>query len=174
LGVGLMLGSAFADATAAVVEEKYLFNKYDCSHAEVMLCSCGIGSIISMISVVSLGHVELVYAFLAVNPKVFGFILVTAIFGYLSISVILRIISSYGSVVAEITKTIRRAVTVMLSFWLYKDYMTTTESMALLVVIFGWCYDIAIRRNGNGRFLLNLLTSDTDGKAGTQRDPSWP
>jgi hypothetical protein len=46
----------------------------------------------------------------------------------------------------------------MLSFWVYKDFMTSTEAAALLVVLCGWAYDIAIRRNGNGRFLLDILS----------------
>jgi solute carrier family 35 (adenosine 3'-phospho 5'-phosphosulfate transporter), member B3 len=79
------------------------------------------------------------FAFAAADPSVVVKVVVSCSAGYFSITYVLKIIKGYSAVTAEIVKSIRRVVSIALSFALYsKPFLTwhAVGSVAFLVFIY--------------------------------------
>lgn len=115
---GLLLISigVFADAMTANFEEARLFGQYHCSQAEVLLFSNAFSSIWTLITVLSSNEFFDAVEHSKEHPEVITSTVMFATLGYSSSIFILLLIKRFGATNAEIVKSCRKVLSIVISF----------------------------------------------------------
>lgn len=118
-GIVLITLGVFADAMTANFEEKRLFKTRGASHTEVMVAASLVGAGYTFLTMLVTGEIPGAMAYLAGNVDIIPKTVFSCAAGYFSITMILQIINHYGATEAEMTKAVRRVLTIALSFAYY-------------------------------------------------------
>jgi len=118
-GIALITIGVIADALTSNFESEHLFKVRKASHSEVMMAASLFGSLYMLAIMVMTGKAEDAYNYALANPDLAVKVVVSCSAGYFSITFILKIIKKVGAVPAEIVKSIRRVVSIVLSFIIY-------------------------------------------------------
>jgi len=119
-GVGLILLGIAADAATSNFEEKAFFRAVTpASHVEVVAYSSMFGSAWGLLLLLPTGELGAALRHGAKQPQVLPLLVGSSICGYASVSVVLLLIKLYGATVTELVKSMRKVLTVALSFVLY-------------------------------------------------------
>mmetsp|Transcript_9183 Transcript_9183/g.13778 ORF Transcript_9183/g.13778 Transcript_9183/m.13778 type:complete len:374 (+) Transcript_9183:51-1172(+) len=125
IGVFLITVGVIADALTSNFESEVLFKKRQASHSEVMMAASLFGSLYMLVLLVVSGKAPDAFKYAMDNPSLAIKVVVSCSAGYFSITFILKIIKRVGAVSAEIVKSIRRVVSIMLSFLIYGNPFLT-------------------------------------------------
>ena len=121
IGVGLISIALVCDGMTGNMEEKLFFRKQDpCSEAEVILYTSLFALIGGMVVVVATGELlpaaEHSFNYVETVP----YICASACLGYMSVSFILNLIKFFDATTAEIVKSLRKVLQVVMSFLVYQ------------------------------------------------------
>ena len=120
MGVGLVTVGVFADAATSNFEEANFFRREPAaSQAEVVLYSSAIGTLYTLLVTAPTGELGPAVAHSVANPNVMVLLVSSAVSGYVSVSFALLLIKAYGATNTEIVKSLRKVLTVAISFVLY-------------------------------------------------------
>jgi len=112
LGVG-------CDAVTANYEERHFFKEVGCSHQEVIQYSSALSTFFGVITFVASGEATEAIPFAMAKPEVFLYTCGASVMGYLSVGFVLLIIKHFGATLAEVVKSCRKIVSIMLSFMVH-------------------------------------------------------
>ncbi|PIO64846.1 UAA transporter family protein [Teladorsagia circumcincta] len=131
----MISGALLADAVIGNIQEKNM-KKYGGSSNEMVLYSYSIGSVYLLVYTIISGEFFTAFEFFLENPyKTYGYALIFAIFGYLGVNVVLTLIKVCGALVAVTVTTLRKALTIILSFILFSKPFTVEYVWAGLVIL---------------------------------------
>ncbi|KAK6059466.1 UAA transporter family protein [Cooperia oncophora] len=134
-GYVMISGALLADAVIGNIQEKNM-KKYGGSSNEMVLYSYSIGSVYLFLYTIVSGELFSAFQFFLDNPwKTYGYSLIFALFGYLGVNVVLTLIKVCGALVAVTVTTLRKALTITLSFILFSKPFTVDYVWAGLVIL---------------------------------------
>ncbi|XGW17814.1 hypothetical protein V3C99_002425 [Haemonchus contortus] len=135
-GYIMISGALLADAVIGNIQEKNM-KKYGGSSNEMVLYSYSIGSVYLLLYTIVSGEFSSAFQFFLENPgKTYGYSIIFALFGYLGVNVVLTLIKVCGALVAVTVTTLRKALTIILSFVLFSKPFTVDYVWAGLVILF--------------------------------------
>jgi len=111
ISIGVML-----DAVTSNFEEKKFFRDKNCSQQEVIFYSFALGSIWTFVTVALSGELTTALAHSYEHPEVYMLTLCFSTMGYLSVVFVLLLIKLFSATVAEAVKSVRKVVTIIISF----------------------------------------------------------
>ena len=120
LGIVLITLGVLADALTANIEEAYFFKAHQCTHAEVMCFASLIGAVFSSVLILATGELARALAHTRQHPYTPLLIATFSLAGYVSVSCVLLMIKHYGATSAEMVKSSRKVISIVLSFALFK------------------------------------------------------
>ncbi|GAB5370545.1 hypothetical protein AAMO2058_001502200 [Amorphochlora amoebiformis] len=118
-GILLITVGVIADALTSNFEGEHLFKVRKASHSEVMMAASLFGSMYMLIIMIVSGQAGDAFSYTIDNPSLVAKVVISCSAGYFSITFILKIIQRAGAVSAEIVKSVRRVVSIVLSFVIY-------------------------------------------------------
>mmetsp|Transcript_19836 Transcript_19836/g.48538 ORF Transcript_19836/g.48538 Transcript_19836/m.48538 type:complete len:373 (+) Transcript_19836:223-1341(+) len=118
-GIALITVGVIADALTSNFEGEHLFKVRKASHSEVMMAASLFGSMYMLAIMIFTGKAQDSFAYALEDPSLTAKVVVSCSAGYFSITFILKIIQKAGAVTAEIVKSVRRVVSIALSFVIY-------------------------------------------------------
>ncbi|KAK5973388.1 Adenosine 3'-phospho 5'-phosphosulfate transporter 2 [Trichostrongylus colubriformis] len=134
-GYIMISGALLADAVIGNIQEKNM-KKYGGSSNEMVLYSYSIGSVYLFLFTILSGEFFSAFQFFLENPwKTYGYSVIFALFGYLGVNVVLTLIKVCGALVAVTVTTLRKALTITLSFILFSKPFTVDYVWAGLVIL---------------------------------------
>lgn len=126
-----------ADAIIGNVQEKSMKN-YGASNGEVVLYSYSIGSVYIFIGVLLSGEMFSAVPFFAQHPmETYGYAAIYAFLGYIGVNVVLTLVRISGALVAVTVTTMRKAVTIIFSFYFFAKPFTINYVWAGLIILVG-------------------------------------
>jgi len=135
-GCILMGASLIADSILGNLQERTL-ERYHCAPQELVLYNSLVG--FALLSIVTLFNGELITAvqYCIGNPGAFGRLLLLTTTGYCGVSVYLVLIKVSGIFVATVVATVRKFLTILLSFMLFPKPFTLAHGIGLICVFGG-------------------------------------
>jgi adenosine 3'-phospho 5'-phosphosulfate transporter B3 len=118
LGVALICLALIADALIGNLQEK-MFRQFQCSGAEMMSWSALYSSAFALATCVAEGEVVRGTTFLLSSPLAAVSLAIYALFNILGIYFVLAMIAHFGATLTTFTTSLRKALTLMLSFLIY-------------------------------------------------------
>eukprot|EP00471_Norrisiella_sphaerica_P007750 CAMPEP_0184504086 /NCGR_PEP_ID=MMETSP0113_2-20130426/52273_1 /TAXON_ID=91329 /ORGANISM="Norrisiella sphaerica, Strain BC52" /LENGTH=386 /DNA_ID=CAMNT_0026893701 /DNA_START=537 /DNA_END=1697 /DNA_ORIENTATION=- len=136
-GIVLITVGVIADALTSNFEGEHLFKTRKASHSEVMMAASLFGSFYMLAIMAMTGKLMDSWNYLQENPDLSMKVVVSCAAGYFSVTFILKIIKRVGAVTAEIVKSVRRVVSIGLSFAVYhKPFLSWHLIGSLFFVLF--------------------------------------
>ncbi|VDL78886.1 unnamed protein product [Nippostrongylus brasiliensis] len=135
-GYIMITGALLADAVIGNIQEKNM-KKYGASTNEMVLYSYSIGSVYLLMFTAISGELPEAFRFFMNNPwETYGYALIFGLFGYLGVNVVITLITVCGALVAVTVTTLRKALTITLSFILFSKPFTIDYVWAGLIILF--------------------------------------
>ena len=119
VGVVLISLGVLSDAVTANIEEAYLFRAHQCSHAEVMAFTSLLGAVWSAAVLIVSGELAQGLQHTRTHPQTPVLIALFSIAGYAGVSFVLLLIKHFGATSAEMVKSSRKVLSIVLSFVLF-------------------------------------------------------
>ena len=124
-----------ADAIIGNVQEKAM-RAFNASNEEVVLYSYSIGSVYIFVLLSVSGQLFSAVSFFAEHPKeTYGYTLILGLVGYFGVNIVLTLVRLSGALVAVTVTTMRKAVTIIFSFYLFAKPFTLQYVWAGLVIL---------------------------------------
>jgi len=136
-GVLLVSFALAADAVIGNVQEKTM-KAHGSSTAEMVLYSYSIGSIYLLAGLVIKGDLFDAVSFCGAHPtETYGYAALFSLAGYLGVNLVLALVRSFGALVAVTVTTLRKAVSIVLSFLLFAKPFSWQYVWSGLLVLIG-------------------------------------
>lgn len=133
-GYIMISGALLADAIIGNIQEKNM-KKFGGSSNEMVMYSYSIGSVYLLAFTFLSGEFFEAFQFFLENPwKTYGYTLIFGLLGYLGVNVVITLIKVCGALVAVTVTTLRKALTITLSFILFSKPFTVDYVWAGLVI----------------------------------------
>jgi len=124
-----------ADAVIGNVQEKTM-RAYGASNNEVVLYSYSLGCIYILLGTLLSGEIFHAAAFFQQHPyETYGYALVFGILGYAGVNVVLTLVKRFGALLAVTVTTVRKAVTIALSFLFFSKPFTVSYLWSGMIVL---------------------------------------
>jgi len=152
IGVVLIVCGVCADAATSNYEEREFFRVAEpASQPEVMTFASLFGSLWALLLLLPSSELGEALAHSAENPSVVPLLLSSAVCGYVSVSFVLLLINLYGATVTEVVKSMRKILTVTLSFVLYPKPFSAKYLLGGLAVLLslGAIHELQKRKGGD-------------------------
>uniref|UniRef100_A0A7E5A0V5 Adenosine 3'-phospho 5'-phosphosulfate transporter 2 n=1 Tax=Panagrellus redivivus TaxID=6233 RepID=A0A7E5A0V5_PANRE len=134
-GYIMILGALVADAVIGNVQEKSM-KKFGAQNTEVVFYSYSIGSIYIFIFLLLKWELFDAMSFFWNHPReTYGYGVIFSVLGYVGVNVVLTLVRTTGALTAVTVTTMRKAVTIILSFVFFEKPFTSTYLWAGLVVL---------------------------------------
>ena len=148
-----------ADAIIGNLQEKVMKNHPQAVNAEFIHFSYAIGFIYLLVCLCLTGNVISGYqAFASENPLTsYGITLVYSISGYLGVQVVLTMVRQFGAFTAVAVTSMRKALSIAVSFILFSKPFTLTYVVGGIIVLFGIYLNLVAKDRRNADIVLNLL-----------------
>ena len=120
VGIGLILVGVAADAATGNFEEREFFRiAKPASQPEVIAYSSLFGTGWAIVALLATDEISEAVEHSLNHPKVIVLLIVSSVCGYISVTFVLLLINLYGATVTEMVKSLRKVLTVVLSFVIY-------------------------------------------------------
>ena len=120
MGVALISVGVAADAATSNYEEREFFRlAQPASQPEVVTYASLFGAVQALLLLLPTGELGVAIEHSVAHPEVMPLLVASSACGYVSVSFVLLLINLYGATVTEIVKSMRKVLTVVLSFLLY-------------------------------------------------------
>ncbi|CAJ0598965.1 unnamed protein product [Cylicocyclus nassatus] len=135
-GYIMISGALIADAIIGNLQEKVM-KKYGGSSNEMVFYSYSIGSVYILVITILTGEFHEAFAFFLNNPwKTYGYGLIFGFLGYLGVNVVITLIKVSGALVTVTVTTLRKALTIILSFVLFSKPFSVDYVWGGLTILF--------------------------------------
>ena len=146
IGVALIAGALCVDAICANFEEKNFFRCENPSTTQEVLCFASlIGTFYGLIPFIASGAWQPAIAhsmqYTQVVPMIMGF----SVLGYSSVSFILSLIKYYGATEAEIIKSLRKVLSIVISFILFPKALNWKYIAGFAAVLVSTAYTFYLK-----------------------------
>ncbi len=149
-GVALIGGALCVDAICANFEEKNFFRCENPSTTQEVLCFASlIGTFYGLIPFIASGGAGPAIAFSMANTQVVPMIMGFSVMGYSSVSFILSLIKYYGATEAEIIKSLRKVLSIVISFVLFPKALNWKYIVGFLAVLVSTAYTFYLKGEKN-------------------------
>mmetsp|Transcript_20089 Transcript_20089/g.27281 ORF Transcript_20089/g.27281 Transcript_20089/m.27281 type:complete len:429 (-) Transcript_20089:392-1678(-) len=121
IGVGLISLSLIVDAAIINLQE-HLFSKFNCDEEEMIFMSYAGGSIVLLITCIGMGEVMEGLSFVRQHQdpvRILTILTVFAACGFCGVSSVTALTKRFGALTAALTTTARKALTILVSFFLF-------------------------------------------------------
>jgi adenosine 3'-phospho 5'-phosphosulfate transporter B3 len=150
IGVFLIAGALCVDAICANFEEKNFFRCETPSTTQEVLCFASlIGTFYGLVPLISSGAIQPAIAhsmqYTQVVPMIMGF----SVLGYSSVSFILSLIKYYGATEAEIVKSLRKVLSIVISFMLFPKELNWKYIAGFAAVVVSTIYTFYLKQEKN-------------------------
>ena len=150
IGVALIGGALCVDAICANFEEKNFFRCENPSTTQEVLCFASlIGTFYGLIPFLASGKASVAIAhsmqYTQVVPMIMGF----SVLGYSSVSFILSLIKYYGATEAEIIKSLRKVLSIVISFILFPKALNWKYIAGFVAVLVSTAYTFYLKGEKN-------------------------
>ena len=150
IGVFLIAGALCVDAICANFEEKNFFRCENPSTTQEVLCFASlIGTFYGLIPFLASGKASVAIAhsmqYTQVVPMIMGF----SVLGYSSVSFILSLIKYYGATEAEIIKSLRKVLSIVISFILFPKALNWKYIAGFAAVLVSTAYTFYLKGEKN-------------------------
>ncbi|KAK0419253.1 hypothetical protein QR680_014039 [Steinernema hermaphroditum] len=136
-GYLMISGALVADAVIGNVQEKAM-KGYKAGNNEVVLYSYSLGSLYLLFGTVVSGEFWNAFWFFLEHPlQTYGYSLIFSVLGYLGVNVVLTLVRTTGALTAVTVTTLRKAVTIALSFLLFSKPFVASYAVGGAIVLFG-------------------------------------
>lgn len=150
IGVALIGGALCVDAICANFEEKNFFRCENPSTTQEVLCFASlIGTFYGLIPFIASGGAGPAIAFSMANTQVVPMIMGFSVMGYSSVSFILSLIKYYGATEAEIIKSLRKVLSIVISFVLFPKALNWKYIVGFLAVLVSTAYTFYLKGEKN-------------------------
>tara|TARA_A100001035_G_C27750734_1_gene486326 strand:+ start:101 stop:1279 length:1179 start_codon:yes stop_codon:yes gene_type:complete len=150
IGVALIAGALCVDAICANFEEKNFFRCETPSTTQEVLCYASmIGTVYGLIPLIASGGLGPAIAhsmqYTQVVPMIMGF----SVMGYSSVSFILSLIKYFGATEAEIVKSLRKVLSIVISFILFPKELNWKYIAGFAAVVVSTIYTFYLKDQKN-------------------------
>jgi adenosine 3'-phospho 5'-phosphosulfate transporter B3 len=150
IGVALIAGALCVDAICANFEEKNFFRCETPSTTQEVLCYASlIGTVYGLIPLIASGGLNAAIAhsmqYTQVVPMIMGF----SVMGYSSVSFILSLIKYFGATEAEIVKSLRKVLSIVISFMLFPKELNWKYIAGFIAVLVSTVYTFYLKDQKN-------------------------
>lgn len=150
IGVALIGGALCIDAICANFEEKNFFRCETPSSTQEVLCFASlIGTFYGLIPFLATGGFAPAWAFSMANTQVIPMIMGFSVLGYSSVSFILSLIKYYGATEAEIIKSLRKVLSIVISFILFPKALNWKYIVGFAAVLISTAYTFYLKDQKN-------------------------
>ena len=157
-GVLLITAALFADAATSNYEEKRFFRVPEpVPQAEVIFCSNLLGAAMALLVLVSTGEVAGALEHSHANPSVVPLLSGAAVCGYLSVTFVLLLIKGYGATDTEVVKSLRKVLSVALSFAIYPKPINAKYIIGMAATVGSLVVSHRLKQRKQSRQALALI-----------------
>mmetsp|Transcript_7681 Transcript_7681/g.25452 ORF Transcript_7681/g.25452 Transcript_7681/m.25452 type:complete len:404 (-) Transcript_7681:241-1452(-) len=147
IGVALIAGALCIDAICANFEEKNFFRTETPSTTQEVLCYASlIGTAYGFIPLVASGGLMPAWNHSMAYPQVIPSIMAFSVMGYSSVSFILSLIKYFGATEAEIVKSLRKVLSIVISFVLYPKELNWKYIAGFAAVVVSTIYTFYLKQ----------------------------
>lgn len=134
-GYFMISGALLADAVIGNVQEKSM-KQYGGSTTEMVLFSYGIGSVYILFYLLISGELFTAFPFFYENAwHTYGYGLIFGLLGYLGVNVVLNLVKRFGALLAVTVTTLRKALTIIVSFLAFSKPFTIEYLWGGLIIL---------------------------------------
>merc|ERR1711865_86483 len=134
-GICLISVGVILDAITSNFEEQRFFREKNCIHEEVIFYAFGIGSIWTLVTIYTSGELSTAIDHSMLHPEVYSLTIMFSAMGYLSIVFVLLLIKLFNASVAEAVKSVRKVVTICLSFFFFGKSITSMHLVGMFLFV---------------------------------------
>jgi len=150
IGVALIAGALCIDAICANFEEKNFFRVETPSTTQEVLCYASlIGTAYGLVPLIASGGLAPAWAHSMANPQVIPLIMGFSVLGYSSVSFILSLIKYFGATEAEIVKSLRKVMSIVISFILFPKALNWKYIAGFAAVLLSTVYTFYLKQEKN-------------------------
>jgi adenosine 3'-phospho 5'-phosphosulfate transporter B3 len=150
IGVALIAAALCVDAICANFEEKNFFRCETPSTTQEVLCYASlIGTAYGLVPLIASGGLAPALAFSQANPQVVPMIMAFSVMGYSSVSFILSLIKYFGATEAEIVKSLRKVLSIVISFALFPKELNWKYIAGFAAVVVSTVYTFYLKQQKN-------------------------
>jgi len=147
IGVLLIAAALCVDAICANFEEKNFFRVEAPSTTQEVLCYASlIGTAYGLVPLIASGGLNTALAFSQANPQVVPMIMGFSVMGYSSVSFILSLIKYFGATEAEIVKSLRKVLSIVISFMLFPKELNWKYIAGFAAVVVSTIYTFYLKQ----------------------------
>ena len=147
IGVLLIAAALCVDAICANFEEKNFFRVEAPSTTQEVLCYASlIGTAYGLVPLIASGGLSTALAFSQANPQVVPMIMGFSVMGYSSVSFILSLIKYFGATEAEIVKSLRKVLSIVISFMLFPKELNWKYIAGFAAVVVSTIYTFYLKQ----------------------------
>lgn len=134
-GFILIFTAVCIDAVSSNFEEQYFFRKLSAQPADVICFSSPFGALYGFLHMIWTKEIKTATAFSHLHPWIPFEVVIFSAMGYCSATFTLALVKYFGAAEAEAVKTLRKTVSVLASFTLYRRKWSLNHTVGLLLVI---------------------------------------
>jgi len=151
MGIALIAIGIAADAATSNYEEREFFRlEHPVSQPEVVTYASLFGTLWSLILLLPTDELGPALKHSHAHPSVLPLIFASAVCGYVSVTFVLLLIHLYGATVTEMVKSMRKVLTVVLSFLLYPKPVSAKYLVGGLAVLLSLAATHELHRRKGG------------------------
>lgn len=147
IGLAFISIALFADACVSTYEQKMVFGVFTCPPAELIFFTYLISACCSLPFFVVGEDPSLAHAFFMQHWTMAPWVLASEVCGYLSVSCVVRFVAAHGATRTELVKTVRKGVTLGLSYTVFGRQTTLgwAHLLGCLLFLVGTVYNVVLK-----------------------------
>lgn len=145
IGLLLISGGVVLDAVTANFEEKSFFHAKNCSPAEVMCYASMFGTVFGFFGLILNQDMVSLLEFLIATPEVVLYTVSFATLGYCSSLFVLLLIKNFGATNAEIVKSVRKILSVAISFLAFAKPFTAFHMYGTALFVISTLFGVHVK-----------------------------
>ena len=151
MGIGLITLGVACDAATSNYEERAFFRASPpSSQPEVVTYASAFGFVWALLLLLPTDELQKAIAHSTDHPDALIMLVVSSVCGYVSVSFVLLLINLYGATVTELVKSMRKVLTVVLSFVLYPKPVSQKYLMGGVAVLISLVATHELQRRKGG------------------------
>ena len=171
LGILSLVAALVCDAMLYVVEEGVVFGQYRADKHELLMYYSGFNVPLSLLVLLSSGSFSTGWDYVQMDWRFTTLVLAFSFCNYIGTKYVLQLIQEYDSTMAVLCTSLRKVVTVIVSYTLYPRPVSIYHAIGLAAVV-GWSYShVYYYERGSGTPLDHgkkekdyVTESESDGK----------
>lgn len=136
LGIFIVVMSLVGDATFSNMQEKIL-QTHGASSSEMLMYSNGFGGLVSLIGSIATGEFADAVSHLIDSPVLILMLILRSLILYAAVLCVVKMIQEFGVVASTFVTTLRKILSILLSFLIFPKPFSSKYILALIVFVLG-------------------------------------